>query len=120
MPSVSKTPQTTSVCVQPETRLPHVSAKGTEQLHVWSRTSLHFRFTEPRVEMAQQLTPLDAALQFFAPAQESAAAQSKSKPVVALSLPQEPDRKQKRELQKLLVPLMFLLRGRDDIVRGTD
>ncbi|KAE9038240.1 hypothetical protein PR003_g5991 [Phytophthora rubi] len=65
--------------------------------------------------MAQQLTPLDAALQLFAPAQESAAAQSKIKPVVALSLPQEPDRKQKRELQKLLVPLMFLLRGRDDI-----
>ncbi|KAG6614843.1 GAF domain nucleotide-binding protein [Phytophthora cinnamomi] len=65
--------------------------------------------------MARQLTPLDAALQLFASAQESAAALSESKPVVALSLPQEPDRKQKRELQKLLAPLAFLFRGRDDI-----
>ncbi|KAG1713300.1 hypothetical protein DVH05_001020 [Phytophthora capsici] len=63
-----------------------------------------------------QLTPLDAALQFFTSETSTQFAdQSKVKPLVALSLPVEPDRKQKRELQKLLVPLVFLFRGRDDI-----
>ncbi|KAG7387997.1 hypothetical protein PHYPSEUDO_013249 [Phytophthora pseudosyringae] len=68
--------------------------------------------------MAQHLTPLDAALRSFTTTEHAAtpfAAQSNSKPVVALSLPQEPDRKQKRELQKLLVPVVFLFRGRDDL-----
>ncbi|KAH7484157.1 Free methionine-R-sulfoxide reductase [Phytophthora ramorum] len=67
--------------------------------------------------MAQQ-SPLDTALRLFAAVQETAtqfAEQSKTKPVVALFLPREPDRKQKRELQKLAAPLVFLLRGRDDI-----
>jgi hypothetical protein len=65
--------------------------------------------------MAQQVTPLDGALQLFAPVEE--ATLSNAKPIVKLALPQEPDRKQKRELQKLLLPLVFLFRGRDDVVR---
>lgn len=54
---------------------------------------------------------LETTLQLFAtePAAESAS------PVVALSLPAEPTRQQQRELQKLLLPIAFLLRGRDDI-----
>ncbi|KAK1941434.1 Free methionine-R-sulfoxide reductase [Phytophthora citrophthora] len=63
-----------------------------------------------------QLTPLDTALQFFTSETSTQFAdQSKVKPLVVLSLPVEPDRKQKRELQKLIVPLTFLFCGRDDI-----
>ncbi|CAI5734735.1 unnamed protein product [Peronospora destructor] len=68
--------------------------------------------------MMLQVTSLDAALQLFTTVQDNVtnfAAKSTTKPVVVLYLPQEPDRKQKRELQKLLVPIAFLFRGRDDI-----
>ncbi|RLN45158.1 hypothetical protein BBJ29_003326 [Phytophthora kernoviae] len=61
---------------------------------------------------------LEIALQLFTPVQETAAqlaAQSTSKPVVALSLPEETGRKQQREQQKLLLPLVFLFRSRDDV-----
>ncbi|CAI5728904.1 hypothetical protein KXD40_008497 [Peronospora effusa] len=68
--------------------------------------------------MTVQVTSLDAALQLFTTVQDNVtnfAAKSTTKPVVLLFLPQQPDRKQKRELQKLLVPIAFLFRGRDDI-----
>ncbi|KAF1785021.1 GAF domain-like [Phytophthora cactorum] len=65
-----------------------------------------------RIKTMAQSTPLDAALQLFTSVQETEfATQSKTKAVVALSVPQELDRKQKRELQKLLVPLVFLFRA---------
>ena len=65
-------------------------------------------------------TPLDVALQLFTTVEDNVttfAAKSTTKPVVVVSLPQQPDRTQKRELHKLLVPIAFLFRGRDDIVR---
>ncbi|RLN77527.1 hypothetical protein BBJ28_00014923 [Nothophytophthora sp. Chile5] len=71
--------------------------------------------------MAQE-TPLSAALGLFASTEapaglEALLKEEKNKPVVVLSLPQEIGRKQQREQEKLLVPLAFLFRGRDDIVR---
>ncbi|KAG7400457.1 hypothetical protein PHYBOEH_005485 [Phytophthora boehmeriae] len=66
--------------------------------------------------MAQ--TRLETALRLFAPVQETAAqlaGQSADKPIVVLSLPEEASRRQQRELQKLLLPLVFLFRDRVDV-----
>ncbi|RLN85790.1 hypothetical protein BBJ28_00019930 [Nothophytophthora sp. Chile5] len=66
------------------------------------------------------MAQLSAALGLFASAEapaglEALLKEEKNKPVVVLSLPQEIERKQQREQEKLLVPLAFLFRGRDDI-----
>ncbi|KAI9914055.1 hypothetical protein PsorP6_006429 [Peronosclerospora sorghi] len=68
----------------------------------------------------EQVDPLDTALGLFTRVKAHAAdvaAPSMTKRAVVLFVPPNPDHKQKRELHELLVPVMFLFRGRDDIVR---
>ncbi|KAI9914381.1 hypothetical protein PsorP6_007114 [Peronosclerospora sorghi] len=67
----------------------------------------------------EQVDPLDTALQLFTRVKAhvtDVSAPSMTKRAVVLFVPTDPDHKQKRELHELLVPVMFLLRGRDDIV----
>lgn len=69
------------------------------------------------------MPPMDAALQLFSTTHDEesqVATQSKIKPVILLSVPLVLDRNQKRELQNLIVPLVFLFRSSETLLRSRD